>query len=433
MKKVIIFCAAALAFAGAASASPPITKWFEDARFGMFVHFGPYAVLGSGEWVMNSRPISAANYMSLQDFFNPQAFDAAEWVSAAKNAGAKYITFTSRHHDGFSNWATEQSEWNIMNTPYGKDLLRQLSDECKRQDIKLVLYYSTLDWMREDYQWETGRTGQHSGRTGQSDWDSYIAFMKAQITELITRYDIDGLWFDGHWDQTSDQNRTDPTANVDWRYDEIYGLIKSLKPTCLIANNHHLSPLPGEDYQIFERDVPGENTAGHSGQEISRLPLETCQTMNDSWGFRITDNNFKSTEELIGLLVRTAGMGANLLLNVGPRPDGRIQDECLERFAAIGEWMKLYGHTIYGTEAGPVKPQEWGAVTRKGNVYYIHVLNPAVGGVTLELPRIKSARIIGTQPGTKLDWKQNRKDNSATFTIVGEPNHPDTIIEVQAR
>jgi alpha-L-fucosidase len=128
------------------------TRWFEEARLGMFVHFGPYAVLGSGEWVMNTRPISRAQYMNLQNFFDPQAFDAAEWVSLAKRAGAKYLIITSRHHDGFSNWDTAQSEWNIMNTPYGKDLLAQLARECRAQGLKLGFYYSLVDWTRDDYE-----------------------------------------------------------------------------------------------------------------------------------------------------------------------------------------------------------------------------------------------------------------------------------------
>jgi alpha-L-fucosidase len=241
------------------------TKWFEEARFGMFVHFGAYSVLGAGEWVMNNRSISGKNYKYLQDFFNPQEFDAEEWVKIIKDAGMKYITFTSRHHDGFSNWNTQQSDWNIMNTPYGKDLIKQLADACHKEGIKLVFYYSLIDWMRDDYQYETGRTGKDAGRTAKSDWDSYINFMKAQLTELLTNYGpIAGIWFDGHWDQTDDKNRTSHETYVDWHYPEIYALIRSLQPDCLIANNHHLPPFEGEDYQVFERDVPGENTAGHS-------------------------------------------------------------------------------------------------------------------------------------------------------------------------
>lgn len=410
----------------------PDVKWFEDARFGMFVHFGPYSVLGDGEWVMNNRPIKTNEYKRLQDFFNPQEFNAAEWVRIAKSAGMKYIAFTSRHHDSFSNWDTKQSDWNIMNTPYGKDIVRQLADECHKQDMKLVLYYSILDWMRSDYQYETGRTGKGSGRTEKSDWNSYINFMKAQLTELLTNYGlIAGIWFDGHWDQTEHENRTDQSTYVDWHYPEIYELIHRLQPECLIANNHHLPPFEGESYQIFERDVPGENKGGLSGQEVSKLPLETCQTINGSWGFDITDDKYKSTKELLHLLIRTAGTGANLLLNVGPMPNGKIQTECVERLRQMGEWMDKYGYTIYGTKQGFTLPQSWGAITNKGKTYYIHILEKDTPSITLNIPNIKSAKWLNVD--SKLVWNRDKKTGDVTFTIEGKLDDISSIIEVEVK
>lgn len=410
----------------------PDVKWFEDARFGMFVHFGPYSVLGDGEWVMNNRPIKTNEYKRLQDFFNPQEFNAAEWVRIAKSAGMKYIAFTSRHHDSFSNWDTKQSDWNIMNTPYGKDIVRQLADECHKQDMKLVLYYSILDWMRSDYQYETGRTGKGSGRTEKSDWNSYINFMKAQLTELLTNYGpIAGIWFDGHWDQTEHENRTDQSTYVDWHYPEIYELIHRLQPECLIANNHHLPPFEGESYQIFERDVPGENKGGLSGQEVSKLPLETCQTINGSWGFDITDDKYKSTKELLHLLIRTAGTGANLLLNVGPMPNGKIQTECVERLQQMGEWMDKYGYTIYGTKQGFTLPQSWGAITNKGKTYYIHILEKDTPSITLNIPNIKSAKWLNVD--SKLVWNRDKKTGDVTFTIGGKLDDISSIIEVEVK
>lgn len=410
----------------------PDVKWFEDARFGMFVHFGPYSVLGDGEWVMNNRPIKTNEYKRLQDFFNPQEFNAAEWVQIAKSAGMKYIAFTSRHHDSFSNWDTKQSDWNIMNTPYGKDIVRQLADECHKQGMKLVLYYSILDWMRSDYQYETGRTGKGSGRTEKSDWNSYINFMKAQLTELLTNYGpIAGIWFDGHWDQTEHENRTDQSTYVDWHYPEIYELIHRLQPECLIANNHHLPPFEGESYQIFERDVPGENKGGLSGQEVSKLPLETCQTINGSWGFDITDDKYKSTKELLHLLIRTAGTGANLLLNVGPMPNGKIQTECIERLQQMGEWMDKYGYTIYGTKQGFVLPQSWGSITNKGKTYYIHILEKDTPSITLNIPNIKSAKWLNVD--SKLVWNRDKKTGDVTFTIDGKLDNISSIIEVEVK
>lgn len=410
----------------------PDTKWFEDARFGLFVHFGPYSVLGSGEWVMNNRPITGDNYKRLQDFFNPTEFNAKEWVQLAKKAGMKYITFTSRHHDSFSNWDTKQSDWNIMNTPYGKDIIKQLAEECQKEGIKLSLYYSLLDWMRTDYAYKTGRTGKGCGRTETGDWNDYIAFMKAQLTELLTNYGpIGAIWFDGHWDQTEDKNRTDQTTHVDWHYPEIYELIHRLQPDCLIGNNHHLPPFPGEDFQIFERDVPGENTAGHSGQQISHLPLETCQTISAAWGFNITDDEFKSTKELLHLLIRTAGTGANLLLNVGPMPNGKIMPECVERLEQMGQWMDQYGYTIHGTRESVLQPQPWGALTQKGKTIYVHVLDPAITEISLPISNIKSAKWINVD--SKLTWKKDRKTQSVKFALAGPLDEIDSIIEVELK
>ena len=435
MKKYFLLFALIFVMANLSAQSKavkPDVKWFEDARFGMFVHFGPYSVLGDGEWVMNNRPIKTNEYKRLQDFFNPQEFNAAEWVRIAKSAGMKYIAFTSRHHDSFSNWDTKQSDWNIMNTPYGKDIVRQLADECHKQDMKLVLYYSILDWMRSDYQYETGRTGKGSGRTEKSDWNSYINFMKAQLTELLTNYGpIAGIWFDGHWDQTEHENRTDQSTYVDWHYPEIYELIHRLQPECLIANNHHLPPFEGESYQIFERDVPGENKGGLSGQEVSKLPLETCQTINGSWGFDITDDKYKSTKELLHLLIRTAGTGANLLLNVGPMPNGKIQTECVERLQQMGEWMDKYGYTIYGTKQGFTLPQSWGAITNKGKTYYIHILEKDTPSVTLNIPNIKSAKWLNVD--SKLVWNRDKKTGDVTFTIDGKLDDISSIIEVEVK
>ncbi len=435
MKKYFLLFALIFVMANLSAQSKavkPDVKWFEDARFGMFVHFGPYSVLGDGEWVMNNRPIKTNEYKRLQDFFNPQEFNAAEWVRIAKSAGMKYIAFTSRHHDSFSNWDTKQSDWNIMNTPYGKDIVRQLADECHKQDMKLVLYYSILDWMRSDYQYETGRTGKGSGRTEKSDWNSYINFMKAQLTELLTNYGpIAGIWFDGHWDQTEHENRTDQSTYVDWHYPEIYELIHRLQPECLIANNHHLPPFEGESYQIFERDVPGENKGGLSGQEVSKLPLETCQTINGSWGFDITDDKYKSTKELLHLLIRTAGTGANLLLNVGPMPNGKIQTECVERLQQMGEWMDKYGYTMYGTKQGFTLPQSWGAITNKGKTYYIHILEKDTPSVTLNIPNIKSAKWLNVD--SKLVWNRDKKTGDVTFTIDGKLDDISSIIEVEVK
>ncbi len=405
-------------------------KWFEQARFGMFIHWGPSSLLGSGEWVMNNRNIHHQDYQRLMKFFNPIDFDAAKWVGVAKSAGMKYITLITRHHDSFSLWDTKQSDFNIMNTPFKRDVVKEIADECHKQGIKIFFYYSLLDWTRNDYQWETGRTGQKTGRTGPSDWNSYITFMKAQLTELLTNYgEVAGIWFDGHWDQLDNDHNKELGSKVDWHYNEIYELIHRLQPACMIGNNHHLQPLPGEDFQMFERDLPGENKAGLSGQSVSALPLETCETINGAWGFDITDRSYKSNKELIHLLVKAAGHGANLLLNIGPMPNGEIQPEFVERLTNIGQWLEKNGTTIYATKGGFIRPQEWGCVTQKDHKVYIHLFKKPVVPFELEVPgKVKSIKKFGTD-AQKVPFKQ--KNQKTTFDLEGVVfDDIDTILEI---
>lgn len=407
-------------------------KWFEEARFGMFIHWGPFSLLGSGEWVMNNRNIHYKDYQRLATFFNPIDFDAKKWVSIAKSAGMNYITLITRHHDSFSLWDTKASDFNIMNTPFKRDVVKELADECHRQGVKLFLYYSLLDWRRSDYQYQTGKTGKGTGRTEQGDWNRYIDFMKTQLTELLTNYgEISGIWFDGHWDQLDNDHDKTLKSKVDWKYDEIYSLIHRLQPACLIGNNHHLLPFAGEDFQMFERDLPGENKAGLSGQDVSHLPLETCETLNGSWGFSITDRDYKSDTALVRYLVRAAGYGANFLLNVGPMPNGVIQPEFVERLEKMGAWMKQNGETIYGTRGGFVRPQDWGCVTEKGDKVYIHLVKKPADKQMLTIPyKVKSMVLRGSDAKVRYT---KQKDGYAVDLSSIPLEGIDTIVEVSVK
>ena len=393
-------------------------EWFRDAKLGMFVHWGVYSQLSQGEWVMQNRSIPVGTYEWLASAFNPIKFDAREWVATAKAAGARYITITSRHHDGFSMFATSANRYNIVDwTPFKRDPLEELADECQRQGIKLFFYYSQLDWHHPDY-WPRGGTGKATGRPEGGDWNRYLAFMDQQLTELLTRYGpIGGIWFDGMWDK----------PEADWKLDRTYALIHRLQPSALIIPNHHKAPNPGEDVQTFEQDLPGANTAGFNTREVSALPLETSLTMNGAWGFNITDNKFKPVKELIGYLVRVAGNGGNLLLNIGPRPDGTIQPEAVERLRDVGRWLATYGTSIYGTRAGPVSPREWGATTRRGDTVFVHVLEWRDRGLSLPAfnGRVVRANMLGT--GEKVNVVQT--DAAVTITLpVGAEAEPDRVV-----
>lgn len=408
---------------------------FQDMKYGMFIHWGASSVLGHGEWVMNNRNIKVNDYSRLINIFNPQNFDAEKWVSIAKNAGMKYITFITRHHDGFSNWDTKQSDWKITNTPYGKDVLKLLAEECRRQGIKLFCYYSLLDWYRSDYQYETGRTGKGTGRTEKSQWDSYIKFMKAQLTELLTNYgEIAGIWFDGHWDQLDNDHDKDQGSKVNWQYDEIYKLIHQLQPKCLISNNHHLMPLPGEDFQAFEKDLPGFNTTGFGGASVSDLPLETCETMNDSWGFNITDRNYKSVKKIIHYIVKAAGYNANFLLNVGPMPDGTIQPEFADTLKKVGQWMEQFGETIYGSRGNVIPPKDWGMITIKNKTVYMHILEKPAQANFIFVPELKEKIIKAIEFKTRKEIKFKQQPEG-TFIYIDtlEPDDIDMIVQIELK
>lgn len=408
-------------------------EWFSDAKFGLFIHWGPFSIPGDGEWVMNNRNITVKNYTRLMNFFNPIDFDASAWVKMAKDAGMQYITLITRHHDGFSMWNTKYSEFNIMNSPYRKDIVKMMADECHRQGIKLFLYYSLLDWRRDDYSWSTGRTGKGTGRTLQGKWENYIQFMKDQLTELLTNYgEIGGIWFDGYWDQTAPEGAADRSPRIDWHLKEIYSLIHHLQPQCLVGNNHHLSPLPGEDFQMFEQDLPGENKSGLSYQApSSQVPMETCATINNSWGFNLTDTTYKSPEQLIHYLVKASGYGANLLLNIGPMPNGDIQPEFKDRLAYMGKWLQTYSESINGTRAGYLRPRDWGCLTQKDNRIFVHLLKKPSGNIVLEnfpYKEITSASLL--KDGTKI--RTSIRNNQLTLTPASWNNEePDQVIVLE--
>lgn len=397
-------------------------KDFADAKFGIFLHWGLYSMFGQGEWYMTNENINCHEYAKVAQAFYPHNFNAHQWIAAIKKSGARYITFTTRHHEGFSMWDTKQSDYNIMHTPYGKDIVKQLVDECHRQQIGIHLYYSHLDWTRDDY--PIGRTGRGTGRTaGKANWPAYYDFMNKQLTELLSNYGkINAIWFDGWWDHDQD------SIPFNWELPEQYALIHRLQPACLIGNNHHQHPFEGEDIQIFERDVPGENKAGLSGQDISRLPLETCQTMNGMWGYKVKDQNYKTARELIQLLVRTSGKGANLLLNIGPQPDGSLPAVALNRLEEIGKWLSENGETIYGTTGGEVAVGDQVVSTRKGNKCYLHVLSNELKQLQFSYQH-KIKRVTSFATKEKLKFKQSGKE--VVITLPQTLDLTDYIIVVE--
>ncbi len=397
-------------------------KQFDGFRFGIFLHWGIYSEFAQGEWYLNTGKLNKDEYAKAASCFYPIRFNASEWVKAFKASGAKYITFTSRHHDGFSMYKTHESDYNIVDaTPFGRDVLKELSEACQQEGIQLHLYYSILDWIREDY--PLGRTGHDTGRTLKPNYDSYFQFMKNQVRELLTNYpNVAALWFDGYWDHDQD------TIPFNWRMEEFYRYIHQLKPSCLIGNNHHITPIEGEDFQMFERDLPGENKAGYSGQAISKLPLEMCQTMNGMWGYKVADQNYKSVDELVTLIIRAAAKGCNLLLNIGPQPNGELPALALDRLQGIGKWMDSYGETIYGTQRG-IDDATWGVTTKKGNTTYIHVLDKTCTTLDYAMDK-RPKQVKDFLTGNVIKCKYDKKKKCVMIPLEGINGNPDRVITI---
>lgn len=406
-------------------------QWFHENKFGMFIHWGVYSVMAGGgdqgiaEWIMERKQIPIVAYEHLATFFNPVEFDPKTWVATAKAAGMRYITITSKHHDGFAMFDSKVSDWDIVDrSPYGKDILKQLKEECDKQGIRLFFYYSQLDWHNPDY-YPRGRTGQgYTGRPDHGDWDSYIQYMNDQLSELLTNYGkIGGIWFDGMWDQW----------DADWQLDKTYALIHKLQPGALIGSNHHKAPFPGEDFQMFERDLPGQNTMGfNQTSSISALPLEMCETMNGSWGYNIKDRRFKTSRELIQTMIKAAGYGANFLLNNGPMPNGKMQQEVIDTLKVIGHWLNKYGESYYGTNKGPVPPKDWGVTTQKGETVYVHILDLDQATVFLPDFREKLSSVTLFDDQSSLKYSQN-----AYGTLISVPfekrKDVDTIVVMKLK
>ncbi len=366
--------------------------WFQDARFGMFIHWGLYSIIGKQEWVMHTDRIPVSEYEKLVPQFNPTRFDAKKWVQAAADAGQKYIVITSRHHDGFSMYDTRLSDYKITNTPFQRDPLRELADACARRgDVKLGFYVSLLDWHHPAYRFRA-----ESGLA----WEDYLGFLHGQVRELCTQYgEVACVWFDGDWPQSAlHESQSYFLPGGSFEYEALYDMIHTLQPDAVIENNRHTKPLPGEDLQGFEQDLPGDNTTGFNETQIYGLPIQVCMTINDHWGWSSNDRNTKSVRRLVHILARSASVGGNLLLNVGPTPGGEIPALHVERLQGLGRWLATNGASIYGTRAGAITPTRESVSTRAGDVHYVHVLDDVSDCVILTgVPaQVTGARLVSS-------------------------------------
>ena len=354
---------------------------FAAQRFGIFIHWGLYANYAQGEWYLQQGRLDEKAYSRMMYGFCPSKYDAKEWVKTFKGAGVKYVTITSRHHDGFSLWPTKVDDgYNIALTPFKRDILGELAAACKEEGIQLNFYYSLMDWHRKDY--PAGGVAKAVLGNQKGDYKSYKKFMMDQIAELIDSYHPGNIWFDGEWEQYDKS----VGGTFDWEFDDIFDLIHSKKT--LVANNNHKPIRAKEDLQLFERDLPGENGTGFSaGQTVTRdRPLEQCDVIqNNVWGYKIGEKSFRSAENVVEMLACAAANDANLLMNIGPDGSGQLPAKAVEVLGKVGKWMEKNGESIYGTTAGGVRLLKDVVSTRKGDTLYLHFLNPAVSKFAFKL------------------------------------------------
>lgn len=415
-------------------------KWWREARFGMFIHWGIYSVPagtykseqipGIGEWIMQRAKIPVEEYEQFAKQFNPVKFDADKWVRIAKNAGIKYIVITSKHHDGFCLWNSKLTDYDIVDaTPFKRDVLKELSKACKEHDIKLCFYHSIMDWHHPDAQ-APFYPNYNDTKQSNPNFNRYVeGYMKPQLKELITNYGPLGvLWFDGEWikDWTEPQGK------------ELYNYVLSLQSDIIINNRI------GKGRKGMEGMSKDKESSGDFGTPEQQIPAtglpgvdwETCMTMNDTWGYKSHDHNWKSTEDLLHKLADIASKGGNFLLNVGPAAEGLIPQASVERLAAMGEWMKVNSESIYGTTASPLGELPWGRCTAKPGKLYLHVFDwPADG--KLKVPhlqdKVKRVYLLADKSKGKLPVQRIDEDE-ITITvpeIAPDPINTVVVLEIQ--
>jgi len=387
-------------------------RWWREARFGMFIHWGIYAVPARGEWYMTNAQVPRAVYENYAKQFYPGKFDADSWAKIAHDAGMKYIVITSKHHDGFCMFKTKTNHYNVVDaTPWHKDPLRALSKACRRYGIKFGVYYSIMDW-HSRYQMPHRPDSLHPvynpTHFKEGDKDAYINYMKTELKELIMQYHPAILWFDGQW--------MHGWTNEDGR--AIYSYLHTLDPQIIVNNR-----VKGAgDYDTPEQEIPANDLQGRG--------WETCMTINNSWGFNAEDSNFKSTTMLIRNLIDIASKGGNYLLNVGPTASGIIPQPEVDRLEAIGSWLKVNGESIYGTMASPFNSQlPWGRCTRKNGRFFLNVFDwPADGKIVIHGIYDKPGRAFLLTNTKKISLNLEKAGDSLVVSVP--PQAPDKISSV---
>ncbi len=418
-------------------------EWFGDARFGMFIHWGLYSVpagdwkgepvkRNNAEWIQSHAQIPSADYSELIHQFNPTKYDPEKWMELAAFAGMKYVVITSKHHEGFCLWDSKYTDFDVASTPYGKDLLKPLAEAARKNGLKMCWYHSILDWHHPDYGFKKSWRGNASNPS--PDMDAYTGYMKNQLAELLTNYgDIGTVWFDGEWEKEA------------WTHErglDLYNYCRSLQPNTLV-NNRVDTGRKGMDGMNKSAGFAGDFSTPEQQIPETGFPegvyWESCMTINDSWGYKTRDTDWKSTTTLIRNLVDVSSKGGNYLLNVGPKPDGTFPEAIVERLKGMGEWMRVHSSAIYGTKASPIgKPEFDGRLTIKENAdgtltIHVFVFNKPEGG-KIVLKGLAGAPVGNVRSLTEPKAQPlslSADDGSLSFVIDGElPNKHASVYKI---
>ena len=424
------------------------TEWFMNDRFGMFIHWGLYAIPARGEWVRSVEKISTENYQQYFEEFNPIDFNPVQWAKLAKKAGMKYAVLTAKHHDGFCLFDSKLTDYKSTNTAYGKDIVKEYLEAFRAEGLKVGLYYSLLDWYHPDYPHYGDKI--HPMRENEAylnvthNFDNYLDYMHAQVKELVTNYGkLDLLWFDFSYDNMCGEK---------WRATELIRMIRAYQPDIIIDNRLEVSgegfgsiatQTPSEysgDFVSPEQIIPTNGIKNENGED---LPWEACITMNNNWGYSVSDKNFKPASLIIKKLVECVSKGGNLLLNIGPDVLGNIPQESVEILEQVGKWMNKNGKSVYGAGSADIAKPEFGRYTKNGNKLYVHVTEGTIGPVPIvgiSKDEIKKVRLLadGAELPIAETWATSNYPDS-TFIGFGNdmlatyplPDNIDTVIEIE--
>lgn len=384
--------------------------WFLHDRFGLFIHFGLYSPAARHEWVMTYEKIHPTTYKKYFDNFNPDLFDATKWARSAKNAGMKYVIVTSKHHEGFALWDTKLSDYKVTNTQIKRDLIKEIVDACRKEDLKIGFYHSLIDWHHPEFVID----GLHPQRDDQEfkekssdrDMDKYVEFLHGQVRELLTDYGkIDYMWFDYSYPH-DDWGWSKGKGAVDWQSEKLEKLILDLQPDILLNDRADLNRgvTTPEQYQPSE-------PLSRDGKPVI---WEACQTMNGSWGYHRDNLDWKSSEMLIKMLIDTVSKDGNLLMNVGPNGRGEFDFRSLDRLAEIGQWMRLHSRSIYGAGHSDYPTPIDCRYTQNGNRLYLHIYSWPFKHIHLEGLAGKVEYVQFLHDGSELQYQEFEPNKALT-------------------